>query len=1301
MLDPAAGLPAARVVYPEAGSVLRTDINLIGVASGRFGVNRVLVQLDDGDPRPAEGAEYWSRTIDIKNLSEGWHRIRVQAFDIKGMPGPESEVSFIIDRALPSIELTSHRTGDIISGNVEISGQAGDANGIAALSYSGDGGETYRPLSFKTRRGESAVNFSFPLRTRDLEDGPVIYYVKAVDRTGNEFNKPYLFFVDNHGPEVEILSPAPGEDVYEFVKVTGRVYDRVGLERLYYEWGGASADIPLRPGDPFWTVDLDFAAAQKNTDSFRVTAVDRSGNVSSAQVRLQDRRRVKAPVLVIDYPPPAGLAALPPEGCIYGHIEPGFDPEAVAVEGLADEITARSAFRISPDLIPPGRGSLKLYPRAGGITGAPLTVRTVKPPPAPGPDGLVPEVNLAPSQISVSAPEPYAWISGPSVTLEGRAPGATRLEYRLHPEDGWRPLSLDGSGGFRAGVSVAHLDQGPIHLELRTAAGGVENLPLYHPLNRAAGAPEIQIFTPAGELGTVHGNITVSGAVASAVPITGIAYSRDNNTYIPLNYRSRWGRAWFSLIADFSALDREGGALTFRVTDASGASYTRGPDIRFDASPDIPALIVNSPNDGDVITGSFEISGVAFDDDAVAAVHWRILKPLNPNTGRRAEPDPYFQQISTSQSFQVLIPFDTVVDGESTIEIYAEDMYGTRSGTMTRSVKVSTAPPENTVTRPLITDYNRNIITIRGTSSDANGIEEVQLSMDNGATWQRVNGTEEWNLSLNTAAYVDGVYSLLVRTTDGYGISALSNALINIDNTAPGLSIGTPENDVRVGNLLQISGRVQDNIELSSLKLQLISTRNTSYRIARDLEPEEVIFEDLDVSRLNPGEYILRISADDRAGNEMVVSRRLNLVRDNTAAEVLIFNPMPGLDYSGPLVISGKVTGAEIPETVTLSVNRNSAAFVEVDRYGVFRYQYPEENLSGDMPLVFSAAYDSPAGGRIESKEHAIRYVRRGPILTVDSHKDGDVITGRPWLSGEAWTAVSPQEEVEMTRRDRRNIAVKEVLVSFDNGRSFSRASGREKWKFRLETGDLPLGSLPVLIRANYNDGRTAVRRLILTVDTNPPLVETLEPAEDSTHRDNILVYGTASDDFELGDVEVSLRPGDKAGYAVPGFIQGLYLDANILGATWVDGGIGLSFFKDNVKLQFQAGAAPATDPVSGKPGRYIGAVAGFKLLANIFYLPFDYFFGPDWSFFSMSLALGANFSYFSMDPAHGRNPLVMGAFLGQWEFARVDLSYFFPQWKYVKTFSFYVEPIFWFASSDVQAEAIPRVAVGARINIF
>jgi hypothetical protein len=318
----------------------------------------------------------------------------------------------------------------------------------------------------------------------------------------------------------------------------------------------------------------------------------------------------------------------------------------------------------------------------------------------------------------------------------------------------------------------------------------------------------------------------------------------------------------------------------------------------------------------------------------------------------------------------------------------------------------------------------------------------------------------------------------------------------------------------------------------------------------------------------------------------------------------------------------------------------------------------------------------------------------------VDSHKDGDVITGRPWISGRAWIAVPESSEGEKTSRaEKARLAVTSVEISFDNGRSFERASGGAQWKFRLETGDLPPGPLPVLVRAEFADGQTAVRRLLLTVDTEAPAVETLAPVEDSTHRDTSLVYGTAGDNLELDSLDISLRPGNKFFYSVPGFIQGLYVDTNVFGATWVDLGLGLSLFKDNVKLQFQAGLAPYE--IEGQSGRFVGGVFGFKLLANVFYLPLDFLFGPDWAWYSMSVALGANFSIFTMDPDRGRDSLIMGAVLAQWEFIKADLSYFVPNWRYCKNISLYFEPVCWFAASDVEARPIFRATLGARVTIF
>jgi hypothetical protein len=117
--------------------------------------------------------------------------------------------------------------------------------------------------------------------------------------------------------------------------------------------------------------------------------------------------------------------------------------------------------------------------------------------------------------------------------------------------------------------------------------------------------------------------------------------------------------------------------------------------------------------------------------------------------------------------------------------------------------------------------------------------------------------------------------------------------------------------------------------------------------------------------------------------------------------------------------------------------------------------------------------------------------------------------------------------------------------------------------------------------------------------------------------------------------------------------------------------------------------------------GRFVGHVVGLKLLANTFSLPFAYLFGLDWAFYRMNFAIGANFSYFMMDD--WRSPLFMGAVVGQWDIANVNLRFFRPDWKYFRNYALYMEPELWFASTDVQGveKLIPRVTFGLRINWF
>ena len=148
---------------------------------------------------------------------------------------------------------------------------------------------------------------------------------------------------------------------------------------------------------------------------------------------------------------------------------------------------------------------------------------------------------------------------------------------------------------------------------------------------------------------------------------------------------------------------------------------------------------------------------------------------------------------------------------------------------------------------------------------------------------------------------------------------------------------------------------------------------------------------------------------------------------------------------------------------------------------------------------------------------------------------------------------------------------------------------------------------------------------------------------------------------------------------------------------------MGLTFFDDNVKLQLQWGqfTQAQREIFSQTQLRYGGDVFGIKLLANIAYIPFRSFLGPDWDWLSMGFALGANFSLFT-ETASGK-PQMLSAVLAQIEFPRVT----FRKAKCFRTLSLYSEFQLWFIPSDVTGGTVDvqnmvfQFSEGLRVNIF
>ena len=347
----------------------------------------------------------------------------------------------------------------------------------------------------------------------------------------------------------------------------------------------------------------------------------------------------------------------------------------------------------------------------------------------------------------------------------------------------------------------------------------------------------------------------------------------------------------------------------------------------------------------------------------------------------------------------------------------------------------------------------------------------------------------------------------------------------------------------------------------------------------------------------------------------------------------------------------------------------------------------------------------------VDSIEQTVSFNPYGAWITIDNFDYGDFAIERPYIKGRAGYTVLP-EELEAakakgaTKEQKAALEAKSlsyIELSFDNGKTFKRIGNNKNWKYRIENEDMKEGYHFMLLRAVMKNGESAINRCIVQIDKTAPFVKMIAPGIGGRYNQSLEFSGLASDAVGLNSVTLSLRKGDKAGYEVPGFIQGLYLDGSFWGASLFNVGLGLSFFDDNVKLQFQYGqfSQEQREMFSQTRLRYGGNVFGLKLLANIAYIPFRWMFGPDWDWLSMGVALGANFSMFT-ETASGK-PQMLSALLGQVEFPRVT----FKKSKCFRTISLYSEFQLWFIPSDVTGGNIDiknmvfQFSEGIRINIF
>ncbi len=898
--------------------------------------------------------------------------------------------------------------------------------------------------------------------------------------------------------------------------------------------------------------------------------------------------------------------------------------------------------------------------------------------------------NEAPSLVLLDALD-GKWVKDSvRLRLEGRdANKLLPLEVSLDLGKNWQVLPTSNEI-----VSLSGLDDGVIGMSVRATDIAGRQTVVSFGIHKDTLAPAAEVIVPVSEA-RVNGEIRMGIAITEAGRLVRAEYEAPDKRRVSLE-----PRLFLDLMIGTKEIPLVDG-MKFHFEDASGNVFVLDnfPFI-IDQEMDLPVVEVNLPEDNEVVTTDFVISGIIYDDDKSRRVWYSI------DNGQEIA-------VEAENAYSIPVELLSLLDNEHTVTVTAEDVYGVRGKPVTRRFRVSLEEPKASVLKPRFDETVKGIVELSGVSSDKNGIERVRVSLDNGNSFNDATGTEQWSYRFDSKILKDGTHVVFVRVWDKYGIEGLYSSLINIDNTAPGVSLESPMDGLTTVGPVYISGQATDTISLRSVTLNLRSLEGKTVPAdlaSISLEPDSILSREINLSKLPDGLYNLDVWAIDEANNVTRVSRNLRLAKESVRNFIECLYPLDGEYVQGSFNLYGYVGGADKAGSVSLLLDGQSIATEAVTTAGYFRFSL-DSSLIPDGAHKLSVRSDFDGKETVTSATRTVNYASNGPWVTVDSLTMGDFAFMRPWLTGRTGYVLSEEDKLiledkkaEKELRDAiRAKRPQAVEISFDNGRTFREVEFDRTWRFRLETQDMTEGMHYLVVRSRMYSGETAVTRMLVQIDKTAPTIRLISPESGGRYNQEMEFTALVNDDIELGDVQYVLRQGDKAAYEVPGFIQGLYFDTHFWGGTLFDVGVGLTFFDDNVKLQVQYGQFTEAQwkMFSTEPMRYGGTVVGAKLLANIFYMPFSYLLGPDWTWLSGSLALGANYSYFTI--TQSGKPQMMSAVLTQLEFPRVTIE----KMKMFRTFSFYTEFQLWFLPTDVDTSSVqvdtlmPHLTCGLRLNVF
>jgi hypothetical protein len=464
-------------------------------------------------------------------------------------------------------------------------------------------------------------------------------------------------------------------------------------------------------------------------------------------------------------------------------------------------------------------------------------------------------------------------------------------------------------------------------------------------------APSASFTSPANGA-SVNGTVTVQGTASDNNIVTVVEMSIDGAAFFSLPGLYNWARS-----IDTTGYAEGDLTVDVRVTDVAGNTYTTsGYSLDVDQSLDLPTVSFVSPTPGQRVAGALPVSGTANDDDGVQFVYMQLDvnddgdydDQVNLN-GDGDTDDPYEDETdiylltgTTTWSTTINSGGELYAaaggTGAVTIMVWAEDDH-VAGDPQERSVQFDAGAPVVTVTSPAQGSYQNDLFTIEGTATDSNGVTDVDVSVNGGASWlpATIAGSTPdftWDVDIDPIALSldDGPLTIMIQATDGSSTSDY-NLQVIIDTEDPTASFINPAAASSVNGEVTIRGVSSDNTQVTLVELRIgdsddyFTLTNQYYNWQHTINSGSFSTEP-HATETPPGSeiWLLNVTArvTDVAGNQYETSGYYFLIDNDLDKPTVTFvSPSAGQRIGGPVTVTGTALDDDAVDYVEMRLDAN------------------------------------------------------------------------------------------------------------------------------------------------------------------------------------------------------------------------------------------------------------------------------------------------------------------------------------------------------------------------------------------